>query len=57
MGKDQDVCPLSERVDGKLHSWKFDGDDPYVVCVYCGQMRDALTENILKDPQPKGENE
>lgn len=34
-----DVCPPSERVNGKKHSWKFDGDDPNVICHYCGEVR------------------
>lgn len=33
---------------GRNHSWRFDGDDPYIICHYCGQMRDALTGRILK---------
>lgn len=32
------VCPYSERVDGLKHSWKFDGDDPNVICHYCGEV-------------------
>lgn len=42
-----DECPLSKRVDGKLHSWRFDGDDPYVLCVYCDERRDALTGRVI----------
>lgn len=38
-----DECPKSERVDGPFHSWQFDGDDPYIVCAFCGERRDALT--------------
>jgi hypothetical protein len=41
-------CPLSERVDGPLHSWRFDGDDPYVTCVYCDQMQDARTGRVIR---------
>lgn len=41
-------CPVSQRIDGRLHSWKFDGDDPYVICVYCGEMRDALTGVVIR---------
>lgn len=41
-------CPLSQRVDGKLHSWRFDGDDPYIVCVYCDRMQDALTGRVMR---------
>ncbi len=42
-------CPPSQRVDGPLHSWRFDGDDPYVVCVYCDQMQDARTGRVIRD--------
>ena len=42
------VCAGSLEVDGD-HSWRFDGDDPYIVCVYCGQMQDALTGRVIKN--------
>jgi hypothetical protein len=42
-----DYCPLSQRVDGKVHSWRFDGDNPYVICVYCNEFRDALTNRVI----------
>ena len=48
----KDECPKSQRVDGKLHSWKFDGDDPYVICVYCGETRDALTGKTVQATHP-----
>ena len=41
------ICPKSQRVDGPWHSERFDGDDPYTVCVYCGERRDALTGRVL----------
>lgn len=44
-----DECPLSQRVDGPLHSWRFDGDDPYVTCVYCDQTQDALTGRVIRE--------
>ena len=37
----EEFCSLSERVDGKLHSWEFDGDDPYIVCYWCKDRRRA----------------
>lgn len=43
-------CPQSKRVDGKFHSWQFDGDDPYVLCHWCGERQDALSGQ--KVPQP-----
>lgn len=42
-------CPSSKRVDGLLHSWKFDGDDPRIECVFCGEMRDAISGAVLRD--------
>lgn len=42
-------CPTSKRVDGLLHSWKFDGDDPRIECVFCGEMRDAVSGAVLRD--------
>jgi len=44
-------CPRSERVDGKHHSWRYDGDDPYLICHYCGEIRDALTGRVVKQGQ------
>lgn len=44
-----DACLESRRADGK-HSWKFDGDDPYVVCVFCKEARDALTGRPVAAP-------
>lgn len=41
-------CLLSQRVDGPKHSWRFDGDDPRIVCVYCDEMRDALSGRVLR---------
>jgi hypothetical protein len=42
-------CPLSQRVDGKLHSTRFMGDDPYTECVFCGEVRDALTGAVVRE--------
>lgn len=33
---------------GRGHSWRFWGDDPYVECVHCGQIRDALTDRVMR---------
>lgn len=41
-------CPNSKRVDGDGHSFLFDGDDPYVVCAYCGQRR-GTTHGMIYD--------
>lgn len=29
------------------HSWKFWGDDPYLICE-CGEIRDALNGTVIK---------
>lgn len=42
-----DACPRSERVDGNGHSWVFDGDDPYIICAFCGERRDALSGRVI----------
>jgi hypothetical protein len=41
-----DECQKSQRADSQ-HSWRFDGDDPYILCIYCGERRDALTGAVL----------
>lgn len=46
---DGEYCEPSQRVDGKKHSWMFDGDDPYIVCCYCDEMRDALTGRVVRE--------
>lgn len=42
-------CPLSERVDKPgAHSWHFVGDDPYIACFYCDEVRDAMTDRVIR---------
>lgn len=48
---DPDFCPLSTHVRGQVHSWKFDGDDPYIICHFCQEMRDAHTGRVVR-PAP-----
>ena len=43
-----EYCSLSQRVDGKKHTWQFWGDDPYVICHWCDELRDALTGRVLR---------
>lgn len=45
-----DFCAQSER-EGSKHSWVFDGDDPYVVCTFCEEYRDAISGRVVK-PSP-----
>jgi protein gp37 len=47
LGNWLETCPKSKRVDGNGHSWLFDGDDPYVKCYYCGEIRDALNGRTI----------
>lgn len=42
-----DACPFSRRVDAPTHSWLFDGDDPYIVCHFCRERRDAITGRVI----------
>lgn len=47
-------CISSGRPDHR-HAWRFDGDDPYVLCDYCGERRDALTGRLIAPPErPQG---
>lgn len=47
MTRTLEICPKSRRVN-ESHSWAFDGDDPYVKCHYCGEIRDALTGRVVR---------
>ena len=42
-----DRCFLAQFPGGP-HSWAFDGDDPYVQCSSCGEVRDALTGRVVR---------
>ena len=46
-----DHCPDSRRVDGPHHSWVFDGDDPWIVCAFCGERR-STTQVAVNALQP-----
>ena len=45
---DPERCPRTKHVDGKSHGWLFWGDDPYIKCDWCGEIRDALTGRVVK---------
>jgi len=47
----KELCPSSKR-DSKQHAWHFDGDDPYVICSYCGEVRDAISGAVIKPVTP-----
>jgi hypothetical protein len=49
-----DVCSRPGRVDGPWHSWKFDGDDPHIICHFCDEMRDSLTGRVIR-PAAEGD--
>ena len=40
-------CPRSKRVDGDRHSFAFMGDDPYIKCHWCNEIRDALSGVVI----------
>ena len=42
---DPERCPRTKHVDGKSHGW-LGGDDPYIKCDWCGEIRDALTGQV-----------
>ena len=44
---DPERCPRTKHVDGKSHGWLFWGDDPYIKCDWCGEIRDALTGRVI----------
>lgn len=48
----KDICPSTKHVDGKSHGWQFDGDDPYIVCDWCKERRDAITGRIIAPAVP-----
>lgn len=48
----KDVCSQTEHVDGKSHGWMFDGDDPYVVCSWCKERRDAISGRVIHEHVP-----
>ena len=48
---DPERCPRTKHVDGKSHGWLLGlpiwGDDPYIKCEWCGEIRDALTGRVV----------
>ena len=40
-------CYRTQHVDRLSHGFLFDGDDPYVVCAWCGERRDAITNRLI----------
>ena len=41
-------CQKSQRKDGQ-HGWVFDGDDPYVICHWCKERRDAISGQVISE--------
>ncbi|TDX78703.1 hypothetical protein EDF35_1917 [Rathayibacter sp. PhB151] len=50
-----DVCSRPIRVDNRKHSWRFDSDDPRILCLGCGEMRDAISGRVLSVPSAPAE--
>lgn len=48
----REACPRSERVDGPWHSDRWASDGPYIECVYCGRLADALSGRTLREARP-----
>ncbi len=44
-----EVCPAPISPETTNHIWRFDGDDPYVICNGCDEMRDALTGQVIRE--------
>ncbi len=44
----QQPCPMTKHVDGKSHGLRFDGDDPYTICVWCGETRDVISGRVIE---------
>lgn len=53
-GSFREQCSPSLRADGE-HSWKFDGDDPWIECHYCHEVRDALTGFVARPASESGD--
>ena len=32
-----------------FHDWRWDGDDPYVVCRRCNRIEDARTRHVVQE--------
>lgn len=45
---ERECCAKSKRVDGPWHSDQWYSDGPYVECVYCGRIADALTGATIR---------
>jgi hypothetical protein len=45
--EEDNTCPKTQHRDGESHGWRFDLDNPYIVCDWCGQWRDAISGCVL----------
>ncbi|MET8430084.1 helix-turn-helix transcriptional regulator [Nocardia sp. NPDC004860] len=43
-----DVCLMSRHFDGPRHSWRFDMDNPIIICSYCDETRDAISGTVIR---------
>jgi hypothetical protein len=46
--ENRNICALSQHRDGKWHTWRWDGDDPRIICHWCDELRDALTGRVIR---------
>lgn len=44
------TIPIQCHVAGDgQHQWRFDGDDPYVICYLCNCIQDGLTGRVIQE--------
>lgn len=48
----EDVCTKTKHIDGKSHGWRYDGDDPYIICDWCKEVRDAVSGRKIEPHVP-----
>jgi len=48
---------MNETTTACAHSWRWDGDDPYVVCVRCDEVRDAVSGRTIAQLEKDRERE
>lgn len=44
----KDICYKSKHKDNVSHGWLFDGDDPYIICIWCKEIRDSINGRIIQ---------
>jgi hypothetical protein len=52
-----ETCSRPIRIDNSRHSWRFDSDDPQIICLGCGEMRNALSGRVILAGFTPGESD